>query len=100
VRPFTLLALVAIAFAGRPCVADAPAPPRPADCVLASPQGAAASAQYGGKTYYFSSQACKDEFLTDAERYSQLYDALLELKAQGKPLAKPRPPADISLVPS
>lgn len=75
-------------------------PLRPADCLVAGAQDAAASAEYGGKTYYFRSQACKDEFLTDPERFSQLYDALLELKAEGKPLQKPKPHDDASLVPS
>lgn len=74
-------------------------PLRPADCLAVGPD-AAASAEYGGKTYYFRSQACKDEFLTDPERFSQLYDALLELKAQGKPLQKPKPQDDASMVPS
>ena len=72
--------------------------PKPADCILPGPQGAVASAEYGGKTYYFRNQDCKEEFLADPERYSQLYDALLELKAQGKTVKKP--PTDFSAVPA
>ena len=75
-------------------------PMRPADCVAVGPADAAASTEYGGKTYYFRSAACRDEFLTDPERFSQLYDALLELKAEGKPLQKPKPAHDASMVPS
>lgn len=67
---------------------------------IAEAQGAAASAQYGGKTYHFKTQACKEEFLADPERFSQLYDALQELKAQGKPLVKPKPLDNASMVPS
>ena len=78
---------------------EAPKTPRPTEC-MADPKSAAVSAEYGGKTYYFKNQACKDEFLTDPERYSQLYDALLELKAQGKPLQKPKPLDNASAVPS
>lgn len=72
---------------------------KPTDCI-ADAKTAAATAEYGGKPYYFQNQACKDEFLTDPERYSQLYDALLELKAQGKPLQKPKPLDNASQVPS
>ena len=74
--------------------------PRPADCLAMGAGDAAASTEHAGKTYYFRSQACKDEFLTDPERFSQLYDALLELKAEGKPLQKPKPQDDASMVPS
>lgn len=72
---------------------------RPTDCI-ADPKDAVTFAEYGGKNYYFKSQACKDEFLADPERYSQLYDALLELKAQGKPVQKPKPLDNASQVPS
>ena len=72
---------------------------KPADC-LADAKTAAATADYGGKTYYFKSQACKEHFLTDPERYSQLYDALAELKNAGKPLPKPKPLDNASAVPS
>ena len=87
-----LLALVAQPLSG------SAAPPKPSEC-LAEPAQAVASAVYGGKTYHFKSQACKEEFLTDPERYSQLYDALIELKAQGRQPAKPAA-SEASLVPS
>lgn len=54
------------------------------------------TAEFGGKSYAFASAACRDQFLSDPERYSQLYDALAELEASGKP-AVSRP---ASLVPS
>ena len=79
--------------------AATPQAPKAEDCLLAGPNGAATSVEYGGKTYYLRSQACKEEFLTDPERYSQLYDALFELKAQGKTTRKPAV-SDASLVPS
>ena len=79
-------------------VSAARAATAPADCILAGPEGAAASVEYGGKTYHLRDAACKEEFFTDPERYSQLYDALLELKAEGKPL--PKPPAPASAVPA
>jgi hypothetical protein len=52
--------------------------------------------EHAGKTYQFRFAECRDEFLTDPERYAQLYDALLELAAEGAVL-KTAPP---SLVPS
>jgi YHS domain-containing protein len=79
---------------------QAESPVKAADCLADGDGDAVASTDYGGKTYYFRSQACKDEFLTDPERFSQLYDALLELRAQGKPLQKPKPLDDASMVPS
>ncbi|MFP5246906.1 MAG: hypothetical protein ACLGH0_09445 [Thermoanaerobaculia bacterium] len=52
--------------------------------------------EHGGKTYGLQYEDCRDEFLKDPERFSQLYDALLELRAEGQELAAPR----ASLVPS
>ncbi len=68
----------------------AAAPPG-AECILPGPKDAAASIEHEGKTYYFRDPACKDEFLTDPERFSQLYDTLLELKAEGQPVPKAAP---------
>ena len=79
-------------------VSAARAATAPADCILAGPDGAAASVEFGGKTYHLRDAACKEEFLTDPERVSQLYDALLELKAEGKTV--PKPPAPASAVPA
>ena len=104
-----LLAFLLIGAHGSTTLADPPAEvssavtkaaPQPEDCVLAGPEGAAASVEYRGKTYYYRDSVCKDEFLTDPERYSQLYDALLELKAQGKTIQKPKSHDAASLVPS
>lgn len=67
----------------------------PRECVVMSGKPAA-SIEYGGKTYAFKFEDCREEFLTDPERYSQLYDALLELQAEGKRIAAAPP----SLVPS
>ena len=51
---------------------------------------------HGGKNYRLANEACREQFLSDPERYSQLYDALMELEAEGTPL-RATPP---SLVPS
>jgi YHS domain-containing protein len=51
---------------------------------------------YEGKTYRLANEACRAQFLTDPERYAQLYDALLELEREGAPLK----PQAASLVPS
>lgn len=104
--PFSMLVLVAaLSHAALAASSEAPGEesspaPRPIDCLVSGAQDAVASAEYGGKTYYFRSQTCKVEFLTDPERFSQLYDALQELKAEGKPLQKPKPNDDASMVPS
>ncbi|MDQ3815659.1 MAG: hypothetical protein M3347_17230 [Armatimonadota bacterium] len=95
---FIMLGAMRIALAV-PAQAPQAATPKPADCI-ADPKAAVASVEHGGKTYYFNHPACKDEFLTDPERYSQLYDALLELKAEGKPLQKSKPLDNASAVPS
>lgn len=92
------LLIFLLASAG-PLLAQVPSSPKPADCLVTDPRDAVAAAEYGGKTYHFNSAACKDEFLTDPERYSQLYDALLELRAKGQ-LAKAKPRDEASLVPS
>lgn len=50
---------------------------------------------HGATTYHLASEECRAQFLAEPERYAQLYDALLELRAAG---AKPKPAP--SLVPS
>lgn len=65
----------------------------PEQCLAAK---SAITAEYAGKTYSLASEECRQQFLGDPERYAQLYDALLELQAQGR---KARP-ATPSLVPS
>jgi hypothetical protein len=52
--------------------------------------------EHAGKSYAVASAECRDLFLTDPERYAQLFDALIELQEQGKNIAPPQP----SLVPS
>ena len=71
--------------------------PDPETCLLKKGQVAVASADHAGKTYRFPTIACRDLFLSDPERYSQLFDALTELNEKGK-LEDPRDNA--SLVPS
>ena len=88
------IAAVIAAFAGM-AAGTAPAPEA---CMVKPGAVAAASTVYNGRPYFFASIECGEEFLSDPERYSQLYDALSELAASGVPV-KPTP-ADESLVPS
>jgi YHS domain-containing protein len=67
------------------------------ECVVKPGQPTAASETFGGKTYRFATSECREVFLSDPERYAQLYDALAELAAAGKTADAPR---DASLVPS
>ncbi len=53
------------------------------------------TAEYDSRVFVLTSEACRTEFLTDPERYSQLYDALRDLTSKGKKTPPPR-----SLVPS
>jgi hypothetical protein len=67
--------------------------------VLHSPEeclGKGYSAEHQGKTYSFAYEDCRVEFLTDPERYSQLYDALRAMQAAGVKVEPPK----ASLVPS
>jgi hypothetical protein len=67
--------------------------------MLHSPEeclGKGFTAEYQGKTYSFRYEDCRAEFLKDPERYAQLYDALLEMAAEGQKVEAPR----ASLVPS
>ena len=66
----------------------------PEEC-LAKTGGVVVS--HGEKSYRLANEACREQFLSDPERYAQLYDALRELEAEGTPL---RAPATPSLVPS
>ena len=69
----------------------------PEDCLVRSGERAVASVEHSGRTYQFRKVECREEFLADPERYSQLYDALAELAAAGTPV---QAPAEASLVPS
>ena len=89
------IAALLVAVAGTAAVAqDAPAPEQ---CLAKAGESSALVVTHGGKTYRMANEACRAQFAADPERYSQLYDALLELEAEGKPL---RAPAAASLVPS
>ena len=70
------------------------AQPAPEDCLKSS----RVTVTHAGKTYRLATEACRTQFLSDPERYSQLYDALLELEAAGKTIEVP--PDEASLVPS
>jgi YHS domain-containing protein len=90
------VAAAAFLFAATAAVAgeDASAPE---ECLARGNGAPALTVMHGGKTYRMANEACRAQFLTDPERYAQLYDALLELEAEGTPL---RAPALPSLVPS
>lgn len=66
----------------------------PEECVT---ERSAIVASHGGKTYAFRHADCREQFLEDPERFAQLYDALLELRASGEKIEAPR---EASLVPS
>ena len=85
-----LVAALAIAFH-----AVAQEAPTPEQC--RTRDEGALTVTFGEKTYRVASEACREQFLSDPERYAQLFDALEELEAAGKPVA---PPATASLVPS
>ena len=72
------------------------AQPAPEECLAKAGDESAVVVSYGDKAYRMANEACRAQFLTDPERYSQLYDALLELEREGTPL----PPSAPSLVPS
>ena len=74
---------------------DAQEVPTPEECRAATAD-AAVTVTYSGKTYRLTSEACRTQFLSDPERYSQLYDASAELEAAGTPVR----PSTTSLVPS
>ena len=71
------------------------------NCLSTAPD--ALRVEYGGKTYLLRDAACKALFEADPERYSQLFDALLEENGKGssKPQTpQPKPSEMASLVPS
>ena len=83
-----VIATLAIAFG-----AFAQTAPQPEECIAKSGD---VLVSYAGKSYRLANEACRAQFLTDPERYAQLYDALLELEREGAPLK----PQAASLVPS
>lgn len=68
----------------------------PEQCRVITNDATAVSVTHGGKTYRLANDACRAQFLSDPDRYAQLYDALAELDAAGRP-AKAK---TASLVPS
>jgi YHS domain-containing protein len=60
----------------------------------------ALTVEFGGKTYHLRDEACRELFKTDPERYSQLFDALLEAGNGAPPKPKIKPKQSASLVPS
>ena len=71
-------------------------PPTPETCLATSDSQPVVTVTHAGKEYRLTSESCREQFLSDPERYAQLYDALSELAEEGVPLEPP--PA--SLVPS
>lgn len=67
----------------------------PEECIVTKGE-AAVTVEHAGKTYKLRYEDCRTEFLSDPERFAQLYDALLELAAEGAVIEKSQP----SLVPS
>ena len=88
-------ALLLIGFHGA-VFAQTPAP-SPEECLVKRGETAAASATFNAKTYEFRKAECREVFLSDPERYAQLYDALAELAEAGAPIV---PSQEASLVPS
>ena len=79
----------------RPAIAQEA--PIPEECLVAQGIRAAIVVTHEGKEYRLASGSCREQFLSDPERYAQLYDALAELAAAGVTVEKPR---SASLVPS
>lgn len=70
--------------------------PAPETCLATADSQPSVTVTHAGKEYRLTSESCREQFLSDPERYAQLYDALSELAEEGVPLEPP--PA--SLVPS
>jgi YHS domain-containing protein len=92
--PNTLAAFLIAACASAARAQDAPVPE---ECLAKGKDKTAVTVSHGGKNYRMANEACRAQFLSDPERFAQLYDALLELEAEGTPLRAPSAP---SLVPS
>jgi YHS domain-containing protein len=86
-RALLIVFVAGVAFAQTP----------PEACIVKKGEQSVASATFGDKTYHFRKADCRDAFLSDPERYSQLYDALAEMLATGETIEAPR---EASLVPS
>lgn len=90
-KKFAILSAVLLA-----TTAFAQEAPPPESCIVTDGASSPVTVEHAGREYRLASALCREEFLTDPERYAQLYDALLELAAAGKRIA----PATPSLVPS
>lgn len=88
--------VVTLFFVMAASAAPAQTEPEPEECLAKEGEAYAVVVSYGDTSYRMANEACRAQFLTDPERYSQLYDALLELEREGTPLR----PAAPSLVPS
>jgi YHS domain-containing protein len=67
-------------------------------CIPAAGETPAFTVEHAGKTYGLRTEECRVEFLSDPERYAQLYEALQELaRTEGRP---PETAGSVSLVPS
>ena len=89
-----MVLLLFVALAAPLCAQTAA--PQPEECLPRKGEEPAATAAFNERTYGFRTAACRDQFLADPERYSQLYDALAELAAAGEKIEAPQ----ASLVPS
>ncbi len=90
-----LLAAVLWSAAGAASAQPA-ARPEPEDCMARPRDRVVESVTYGGTTYRFRRPGCRALFESDSERYSQLFDALAQLEAEGVAIE----PELESLVPS
>ena len=88
---------VAIITALLPAVSAA-APVDPEACIPSPGQRPAVLVEHEGKSYPLTSEQCRDLFLSDPERYSQLFDALAELDPP--PAEERRASENASLVPN
>ncbi len=65
-------------------------------CIPGPGEAPAFEVEHAGKSYDLRTEECRDEFLSDPERYAQLYEALQQLARE----AGAADPGAVSLVPS
>ena len=70
----------------------------PESCIPSRGSRAAVVVEHEGKSYPLTSEQCRELFLSDPERYSQLFDALAELDPP--PVKEQRASESASLVPN
>ena len=71
----------------------------PEACLVEAGAGPAVTVEHEGRTYAFAAAECRELFLSDPERYAQLFDALAELR-RSSPDTEPAPSEPVSLVPN